>query len=120
MRKAVKEYIKMFTTCAQNKPARHKPYDKQQQIKVLQQVWQKIIMNFIVKLLPSKDIITDVKYKSILVVVNKLIKYAYFIPWREKGNAKDLAKVILKEIICNHGIPQSIISNRHKLFNFKF
>ena len=43
-----------------------------------------------------------------------------FIPWKEKENAKDLAKVILKEIIANHGIPQNIISNRDKLFTSKF
>ena len=34
MRKAVEEYIKQCTTCAQNKPARYKPYGNQQQIKV--------------------------------------------------------------------------------------
>ena len=54
------------------------------------------------------------------MVVDRLTKYAHFIPWKEKGNAEDLAKVILKEIIANHGIPQSIISNRDKLFTSKF
>ena len=53
-------------------------------------------MDFIVKLPLSRDTITDVKYDSILVVVDRLTKYAHFIPWKEKGNAKDLAKVILK------------------------
>ena len=77
-------------------------------------------MDFIVKLPLSKDTITDIKYDSILVVVDRLTKYAHFIPWKEKGNAKDLAKVILKKIIANHGIPQSIISNRDKFFTSKF
>ena len=77
-------------------------------------------MNFIVKLPLSKDTITDIKYNSNLVVVDRLTKYAHFIPWEEKRNAKDLAKVILKEIIANHGIPQSIISDRDKLFTSKF
>ena len=63
-------------------------------------------MDFIVKLPLSKDTITNIKYNSILVVVSRLTKYAHFIPWKEKGNAKDLAKVILKEIIANHGIPK--------------
>ena len=120
MRKAVEKYIKQCTTCAQNKPARHKPYGKQQQIKVLQQAWQKITINFIVKLPLFKDTVMDVKYDSILVVVDKLTKYAHFIPWREKSNAEDLAKVVLKKIICNHSIPQSIISDRDKLFTSKF
>ena len=148
MRKAVEDYIQQCTTCAQNKSTRHKPYGKQQQIEASQQAWQEITMDFIVKLplckdtitgikydsflvvvdrltkypnLPlCKDTITDIKYDSFLVVVDRLTKYANFIPWKEKGNAKDLAKVILKEIIANHGIPQSIISNRDKFFTSKF
>ena len=120
MRKAVENYIWQCTTCAQNKSTRHKLYGKQQQIKAPQQAWQEITIDFIVKLPLSKDTITDIKYNSILVVVDRLTKYAHFIPWKEKGNAEDLAKVILKEIIANHGIPQSIISDRDKLFTFKF
>ena len=120
MRKAVKDYIRQCTTCAQNKSTRHKPYDKQQQIEVSQQAWQEITMDFIIKLPLSKDTITDIKYDSILVVVDRLTKYPYFIPWKEKGNVKDLAKVILKEIIANHWIPQSIISDSDKLFTSKF
>ena len=73
-------------------------------------------MDFIVKLPLSKNTITDRKYNSILVVVDRLTKYAHFIPWKEKGNAKDLTKVISKKIIANHRISQSIISDRDKLF----
>ena len=120
MRKAVEDYIWQCTTCAQNKSTRHKPYGEQQQIEAPQQAWQEITMDFIVKLSLSKDSITDIKYDSILVVVDRLTKYAHFIPWKEKENAGDLAKVILKEIIANHGIPQSIISDKNKLFTSKF
>ena len=120
MRKAVGDYIRQCTTCAQNKSTRHKPYSKQQQIEASQQAWQEITMNFIVKLPLSKDTTTDIKYDSILVIVGRLMKYAHFIPWKEKGNAKDLAKVILKEIIANHGIRHRIISDRDKLFTSKF
>ena len=120
MRKAVENYIRQCTTCAQNKSTRYKPYGKQQQIEAPQQAWQEITMDFIVKSPLSKDTITDIKYDSILVVVDRLTKYTHFIPWKEKRNAKDLAKVILKEIIANHGIPQSIISDKDKLFTSKF
>ena len=80
MRKAVENYIQQCTTYAQNKSTRHKPYGEQQQIKALQQAWQEITMDFIVKLPLSKDTITDIKYDSILVVVDRLTKYAHFIP----------------------------------------
>ena len=70
MREAVKEYIWKCTTCAKNKPARHKPYGEQQQIKALQQAWQEIMIDFIIKLPPSKDTVTVIIYNSILVVVD--------------------------------------------------
>ena len=120
MRKAVEDYIRQCTTCAQNKSTRHKPYGKQQQIEASQQAWQEITMDFIVKLPLSKDTVPNIKYDSIIVVVDRLTKYAHFILWKEKRNAKDLAKVILKVIIANHGIPQNIISDRDKLFTSKF
>ena len=112
LKKAVENYIQQCTTCAQNKSTRHKLYGKQQQIEAPQQAWQEITMDFIVKLPLFKDTITDIKYDSILVVVDRLTKYAHFIPWKEKGNAKDLAKVILKEIIANHKIPEYHIQQR--------
>ena len=50
MRKAVEDYIRQCTTCAQNKSTRHKPYGEQQQIEAPQQAWQEITMDFIIKL----------------------------------------------------------------------
>ena len=36
-------------------------------------------MDFIIKFLKSEDKNIDLKYDSILIIVNKLIKYTYFI-----------------------------------------
>ena len=55
MREAVEKYIWKCTTCAKYKLARHKPYGEQQQIEAPQQARQEITMDFIIKLLPSKD-----------------------------------------------------------------
>ena len=77
-------------------------------------------MDFIIKLPSSSDTVTGITYDSILVVVDRLTKYAQFILWREKESANKLAKTILKKIVSNHGIPQSIISDRDKLFTSKF
>ena len=70
MRETVEKYIWKCTTCAKNKPARHKPYGEQQQIEALQQAWQEITIDFIIKLPPSKNTVTSVIYNSILVVVD--------------------------------------------------
>ena len=92
MRQEVEEYIRKCITWAKIKPARHKPYGKQQQIEGIQQAWQKIKTDFIIKLSPSKDTVTGIIYDSILVVVDQLTKYAQFIPWRKKSVSRQISK----------------------------
>ena len=78
------------------------------------------MMDYIIKLPPLKDTVTGIIYDSILVIVDWLTKYARFIPCREKKSADKLAKTLLKKIVSNHGILQSIILNRDKLFTSEF
>ena len=47
-------------------------------------------MDFIVKLLRSEDISIDTKYDSILIIINKLTKYAHFIPYKELFETKQI------------------------------
>jgi hypothetical protein len=76
-------------------------------------------LDFIVKLPPLKEIIIGVVYDSILVVINKLIKYAYFIFY--KGlTAKNLIYAFNRNVITNYDILKEIINNRDKLFTSKF
>jgi hypothetical protein len=41
------------------------------------------MMDFITKLLASKDLVTGVEYNSILTIVDRLTKWSYFLPYRE-------------------------------------
>ena len=45
-------------------------------------------MNFITKLLKSKDLIIIEVYNTIIVIIDKLIKYAIILPFKEKYNTK--------------------------------
>ena len=45
-------------------------------------------MNFIIKLLKSKDLIIIEVYDTIIVIVDRLIKYIIILPFKEKYNAK--------------------------------
>jgi hypothetical protein len=59
-------------------------------------------------------------YDSIMVVTDRLTKYAYFIPYLESFLAKDLAYIFHKYVMANYRFSQRIISNRDKLFTSRF
>jgi hypothetical protein len=46
---------------------------------------------------------TGVIYDSIMVVINRLTKYAYFIPYLENFLAEDLVYIFYKYVMANHG-----------------
>nr|GEY44375.1 putative reverse transcriptase domain-containing protein [Tanacetum cinerariifolium] len=55
-------------------------------------------------------------YDSIWVIVDRLTKLAYFLPKKKTDIIEKLAELYLKEIICRHGVPVSVISDRDSLF----
>jgi hypothetical protein len=61
-----------------------------------------------------------VKYNSILIITNRLIKYAYFVNYLKSSNTKDLTYTFLRTIFANYKILETIISNQDKLFISKF
>lgn len=119
-RKIVQEIIKKCDICNKAKIARHAPYGELQPIPPPERAWQTVTMDFIVKLPKSKEPMTGVFYDSILVIVDKLTKYAYYIPYMESSNTKDLAYMFFKTVIAQHGLPTKLISDRDKLFTSNF
>jgi hypothetical protein len=77
-------------------------------------------LDFVIKLPPSRKLITGVIYNFIMVVTDRLTKYAYFIPYFKNFSAKDLAYIFYKYVMTNHKFPQRIINNRDKLFISRF
>lgn len=120
MRKYIEERIRKCDACNRNKASRHKPYGEMLPPKAPEGAWKNIALDFIVKLPPSRERVTGTVYDTILVVTDRLTKYAHFIPYKEGASAEDLAYTFNKYITGNHGIPQEIISDRDKLFTSKF
>jgi hypothetical protein len=89
-------------------------------LRVLTGAWKSIALDFIIKLPPSKKALTGVTYDSILVVTDRLIKYAHFIPYKKNSIVKELAYIFNRNVIANYGILEEIISNRDKLFISNF
>jgi len=73
-------------------------------------------MDFIVKLPRSKDLVTGDIFNLIIVIIDKLIKYTVLIPYKEIYKAYQLGFILLDKLIRDYSIPESITSDRDRLF----
>jgi hypothetical protein len=64
--------------------------------------------------------IIKVVFDLILVIIDRLTKYGYFISYKESLLVEELAYAFNKHIIGNYGILKKIISDRDKLFTLRF
>lgn len=53
---------------------------------------------------------------GIWVMVDRLLKYAHFVPMSHRYTASSVAQVFLEHIFKLHGMPSSIVSNRDPIF----
>jgi len=67
-----------------------------------------------------RDPITKQDYNAILVIVNKLIKWGYFIVYTEEISAEDIARIYVKEVFIRHGVLSKIILDRDLRFIVAF
>ncbi|GJV61047.1 putative reverse transcriptase domain-containing protein [Tanacetum coccineum] len=115
MKADIATYVSKCLTCAKVKAEHQKPSGLLQQPEIPVWKWERITMDFITKL-PR----TSSGYDSIWVIVDRLTKSAHFIPMNEKYKMEKLTRLYLKEIVCRHGVPVSIISDRDPRFASRF
>jgi len=77
-------------------------------------------MNFIIKLSKSTNLATRDKYDSILVMIDKLIKYSHIIACKDKFTAKQLRYIVLNRLIRYHDILKELTSDKDKLFTSNY
>ncbi|GJW73478.1 putative reverse transcriptase domain-containing protein [Tanacetum coccineum] len=63
---------------------------------------------------------TSSGHDTIWVIVDRLTKYAHFLPMSEDYKMDRLARLYLNEIVSRHGVPVSIISDRDSRFTSRF
>ena len=111
LRKDVQNYVAVCDTCHKSKTTRHKPYGLLQPLPAPDRPWHTVTMDFIIGLPPSEEPLTGTKYDSILVLVDRLTKYCYFVPHLTTATVEDMAFVFLKTIVSRHGILEQLVTN---------
>lgn len=110
MKQAVEEFIKQCAICQQAKHTNTHPAGLLQPLPIPQGVWMDLSMDFIEGLPKSNG------YDVILVVVDRLTKYAHFVAIKHPYTTADIAQVFMDRIVKLHGLPQSIVSDRDTVF----
>ncbi|GKB57278.1 putative reverse transcriptase domain-containing protein [Tanacetum coccineum] len=111
MKVDISTYVSKCLTCVKVKAEHQKPSGLLQQPEIPIWKWERITMDF-VSGLPR----TPSRYDMIWVIVDRLTKSAHFLPMKKTDTMEKPTKLYLKEIMCRHGVPISIILDRDSHF----
>jgi hypothetical protein len=107
MKREIAGYVARCDSCQRIKVEHQRPTSLLQPLQIPQWKWDEIGMDFIVGL-PH----TRTSYDSIWVVVDRLTKASHFIPVKTTYNIAVLAELYMSRIVCLHGAPKKIVSDR--------
>jgi hypothetical protein len=115
MKKEVVDFIAKFLECQKVKVEHRHPTGLLHPLPILECKWEVVTMDFITKL-PRKN----KRHDSIMVVVDKLTKGAYFIPVKLTHKEANIVDIYMREIARLHGIPKTIVFDRDPKFTSNF
>lgn len=110
----VKAYVASCEVCQRDRTNRHKPYGFLKSLSVPFQPNSDLSMDHVEELPDSEG------FNSILVITDRFTKRVKFVPTTTTSTAKDLAKIFLKEVFTQFGLPDRIVSDRGSKFTSKF
>ena len=120
IRTQVTTYIKRYIAYQKNKSVRHLRYGNLLFSTLLVESQEEVTIDFITRLLPSIEVYIGVSYDTILVIVDRLTKYTYFIPYKAILIAEQLGFLVLDRLIRYYRIPKVFIIDRDKLFTLAY
>jgi hypothetical protein len=111
MKREIDKYVSECDTCQRIKASHLHVAGTLQPLPIPSWKWQDICMDFIVGL-PN----TSQHHDSIWVIVDRLTKTAHFLPVHTTHKAEKYADLYIDQIVCLHGIPRTIVSDRGARF----
>nr|GEY11430.1 hypothetical protein [Tanacetum cinerariifolium] len=115
MKAEIATYVSKCLTRAKVKAEYQKPSGLLVQPVIPVWKWENITMDFVTKLSN-----TSTSQDTIWVIVDRLTKFAYFLPMQETDSMEKLSRQYLKEVVSRHGVSVSIISDRDSKFTSYF
>lgn len=113
MKNSVTDYVQACQICRQAKPKHVKLPGLLQPLPVPSQACQSVSMDFIEGLPKSNS------YDVLLEVIDRFSKYAHFIPLPHPYSSLQVAQVYMNNVYKLRGLPQSIITDRDRVFTAK-
>ena len=110
----IKKYVDICLNCVKTKTFKHKFYNLLQFLSISKKFKQEWILNFITNLF--LNVCCKTNYNSIFVVMNRYFKFARYIVAKKNWNAKNLAKIMIKQIFSIFEMFTKIISNKKNFF----
>ena len=120
MWKKVQNYVNKCDLCHKIKLSRYKLYREIRTVLTSDWPWALVVIDFIIKLLLSKKLLTEVIYNLILIIVDWLMKKVRFLSYKEASDAEELTYTFLQNVISLQELTNKIISDRDKLFILRF
>lgn len=114
LRKDVHKHVQECEVCQKNKVENVSYLGQLQPLPFPERVWQDINMDFVEGLPNSSD------KTSILVVVDRLIKYTHFMALKHPYTAEVVAHVFLENVYKLHSLPQPIVTDNDTIFSSNF
>ena len=115
MKKEIADFVSRCLTCQQVKTEHQKPAGKIQPLPIPVWKWDKITMDFVIGLLRTRR-----QHDAIWVIVDRLTKFAHFLPVSNDDPLDKLAQLYVDDIVRLHGVPISIVSVRDPRFTSRF
>jgi hypothetical protein len=111
MKREIARYVSKCDIYRKVKADYMKPGGLLQPLSIPEWMWDDISMDFIVGL-P----LMTCKFNSIWVIMDRLSKSAHFIPIHTNYNTHKYAEIYIAHVLCLHGVPKMIVSNRGSQF----
>jgi hypothetical protein len=114
MCRLVQDFVKACVICQQYKSDHLRPAGLLQPLPVPSVVWADNGIDFI-------EALPKVQGKTVILsVVDRFSKYCQFFPLAHPYTAESVAHAFFADIVCLHGVPQSIVSDRDPVFTSAF